>query len=182
MLAVWRTVLAAAEAAEGPASPFEVNTGLFVWTWLVFIALFLILKRFAWPAIVQATEERERKIKHQLEDSEKLNAAARTALEAATKASAEARASAQGMLAEARTVAEKERASLLDKARHEQEDMLERARREITAEKERALVALRREAVDLSLAAASRLIEKRLDSEADRKLVADYLDSVEFRG
>jgi F0F1-type ATP synthase membrane subunit b/b' len=34
---------------------------------------------------------------------------------------------------------------------------------------------LRREAVDLSLAAASKLIEKRLDGETDRKLVQDFL-------
>jgi F0F1-type ATP synthase membrane subunit b/b' len=37
---------------------------------------------------------------------------------------------------------------------------------------------LRREAVDLSLAAASKLIEKRLDSETDRKLVQEFLSSL----
>jgi F0F1-type ATP synthase membrane subunit b/b' len=38
---------------------------------------------------------------------------------------------------------------------------------------------LRREAVDLSLAAAGRLIRQRLDSDADRKLVSDYLATLE---
>ena len=94
------------------------------------------------------------------------------------KSAAEARASAQSLLAEARSSAEKERAGLLAKTKHEQEEVLARARREIVAEKERALVEIRREAVDLSLAAATRLIEQRLDGEADRKLVTDYLDSV----
>ena len=58
-------MLIAAEGG-GPASPFEVNFGLFFWTWLVFIALYLLLKRFAWPAIVKATEEREQAIAKQL--------------------------------------------------------------------------------------------------------------------
>jgi F0F1-type ATP synthase membrane subunit b/b' len=40
---------------------------------------------------------------------------------------------------------------------------------------------LRREAVDLSLAAASKLIERRLDSESDRQLVQDYLAGVDVR-
>jgi F0F1-type ATP synthase membrane subunit b/b' len=34
---------------------------------------------------------------------------------------------------------------------------------------------LRREAVDLSLAAAAKLIEAKLDSETNRRLVTDYL-------
>ena len=46
-------------------------------------------------------------------------------------------------------------------------------------EKERAIQELRREAVDLSLAAASRLIGQRLTSDTDRKLVEGYLESLE---
>ena len=51
-------------------------------------------------------------------------------------------------------------------------------RREIDAEKDRAVVQLRREAVDLSLAAASKLIQERLDSSGDRKLVEQFIDSI----
>ena len=51
--------------------------------------------------------------------------------------------------------------------------------REIAAERDRAVADLRREAVDLSLAAASRLIEKRLDGETDRKLVLDFLATLD---
>jgi len=41
-----------------------------------------------------------------------------------------------------------------------------------------AISELRTEAVDLSLAAASKLVGERLDSEADRKLVTSYLGSL----
>jgi len=41
-----------------------------------------------------------------------------------------------------------------------------------------AVEAMRREAVDLSLAAAAKLIQQRLEGEADRKIVEDYLSSV----
>jgi F-type H+-transporting ATPase subunit b len=67
----------------------------------------------------------------------------------------------------------------MEKTRQEQEELLARARREIGAERERAVAELRREAVDLSLAAASRLIEKRLDGDTDRKLVLDFLASLD---
>ena len=67
----------------------------------------------------------------------------------------------------------------MEKTKQEQEELLARARREIAAERDRAVAELRREAVDLSLAAASKLIGERLDSETDRKLVLDYLATLD---
>ena len=61
------------------------------------------------------------------------------------------------MLAESKALADKERAVALEKTRQEQEELLARARREIQSERDRAITELRREAVDLSLAAASTL-------------------------
>lgn len=169
-------VLAILRAAEGgPTSPFEVEFGLFFWTWLVFLVLLYALYKFAYPAILGATEEREKRIAAQLAETERLNAEAHALLAEQQKLSAEARGAAQTMLADARSAAEKERAVTLEKAQHEQEALLDRARREIAAERDRALVSLRQEAVDLSLAAASKLIGERLDGAGDRKLVEDYL-------
>jgi len=164
--------------AAGPASPFEVNFGLFFWTWVVFIALFFVLKKFAWPAILRATEERERRIKAQLAEAQRQNAEARAALEEHRKLLAGAKDEAHTMINEAKAVAQKEREALLARTRQEQEQMLERAKREIDVERDRAVAELRREAVDLSLAAASRLIEQRLDDDANRKLVTEFLSSL----
>ncbi len=75
-------------------------------------------------------------------------------------------------------MSQKERELLLAKARTEQQELLERARAEIVAERERAVRELRREAVELSLAAASKLIQARLDSEEDRRLVEQYLTTM----
>ncbi len=168
-----------AQEGEGPSSPFEVNFGLFFWTWVVFIALFLVLRRFAWPVILKNTEERERRIQKQLEEAEKMNAEAKALLAEHHRMMASARDQTHALLAEAKSVAEREREALLAKARQEQDQILERARREIVSERERAVAQLRREAVDLSLAAASKLLEAKLDSEADRRLVTEFLESVE---
>ena len=65
-----------------------------------------------------------------------------------------------------------------EKTRAEAEELLARARREIGAEKDRASAELRREAVDLALAAAGKLIGQRLESDADKKIVTDYLATV----
>ena len=168
-------------AHAGPASPFEVNFGLFFWTWVVFITLFFLLKRFAWPAILKATEERERKIAGELAEAERANALAKAAAEEQKKLLAEARSTAQALVAEAKAFADKERALAMEKTRQEQDALLERARKEIATERDKAVVELRRVAVDLSLAAASKLIGQRLDSEADRTLVQGYLASLESK-
>jgi F-type H+-transporting ATPase subunit b len=166
-----------AEAA-GPASPFEVNFGLFFWTWVVFIALFFALKRKVWPSILKWVDERERKVEKQIQDAERANAEAQRLLEEHKRQIAAARNEAQDILAKAKTVAQKEREVLLAKAREEYEALLNRARKDIEAETEKAIQALRREAVELSIAAASRVIEANLDSEANRKLVTEFLESL----
>ena len=178
---MWLAVPATAQGEGGGMGPFQVEFGLIFWTWLVFFALMYLLYKFAWPSLVQATEEREKKIQGQLAEAEKAHAEARAALEDGKRLAAESRASAQQLLTDARQAAEKERSTLLDRARKEQEDLLERARRDIATEKDKALAALRREAVELSLAAASKLIGERLDSDTDRRLVTEYLDSVEIK-
>jgi F-type H+-transporting ATPase subunit b len=127
---------------------------------------------------VRLTEERERKIAEQLADAERLNHEAQAALEEHRALVAGAREEAHGLINEAKALAEKERQNLIARAHEEQERILERARREIEQERDRALTELRREAVELSLAAATRLIEQRLDQEGDRQLVERYLSSI----
>jgi len=164
---------------EGEFTPFSINTGLIFWTIVVFAILLALLWRFGWPALLKTVEERERRIQQQLEEAERARAEAARLLEEHKRTMAAARAEAQELIAQARTVAEKERAALLAQAREQYEQLLDRARKEIESEKEKAILELRREAVDLSIAAASKLIEANLDSDANRRLVMEYLASLE---
>src|SRR6266545_1022203 len=145
-------LLQAVDHAGGEGfTPFSINTGLVFWTIVVFVVLLALLWKFGWPAILKSVEDRERRIQQQLDEAERARAEAARLLEEHKRTIAGARAEAQEMIAKARAVAEKERATL----------------------------ELRREAVDLSIAAASRLIEANLDSEANRRLVMEYLASLE---
>jgi F-type H+-transporting ATPase subunit b len=64
---------------------------------------------------------------------------------------------------------------MLEQTRAQQAELLDRARKEIESEKSKAIDELRREAVDLALAGAGKLIGQRLDAASDRKLVEEYL-------
>jgi F-type H+-transporting ATPase subunit b len=151
-------------AAEASGGPLTVEGGLMVWTVVVFLLLLLVLKRFAWPAILGAVEAREQALEAQLVQATKDREEAAALL-----------AEHKRLVADARGVAEKERALAIEKTKQEQDELLARARREIAAERDRAVADLRREAVDLSLAAASKLVGSRLDTETDRRIVSEYL-------
>jgi F-type H+-transporting ATPase subunit b len=172
-------LLLQADAREVGGGPFSINPGLIIWTLVVFGILMALLWRLAWPSILKAVEERERRIQKQLEDAERANAEAQRLLDEHRKTIAAAKGEAQDLLAKAKAVAQKERELLLAKAREEYEALLARARKDIDAEREKALVALRREAVELSIAAAAKVIEANLDTEANRRLVTEYLASLE---
>jgi len=94
------------------------------------------------------------------------------------KALEAARAEAQRVIAEGRTTGEKLRSDMLEQTKHQQQELLERARVEINNERLRAIADLRREAVDLALAGASRVIERNLDDQTNRKLVESFLSTV----
>src|SRR4051812_42184103 len=164
---------------EHASGPLTVEGGLMIWTVFVFLILLAILKKFAWPAILGAVEAREAALEQQLAEAERSRAEAAALLAEHRKLVADAKAQAHGILLEARQISERERAVALEKTKQEQDEMLARARREITAERDRAVADLRREAVDLSLAAASKLVGERLGSESDRKVVLDYLATLD---
>ena len=174
-------VVALIQQEHAARGPLDVEPGLMIWTVVVFVALLLILRKFAWPALLGAVEARERALEEQLAEAERNRAEAARLLAQHEKLIAEGRASAHALLAEARAAAEKERALAMEKTRQEQEDLLERARRDIAAERDRAVADLRREAVDLSLAAASKLMGERLNSDNDRRIVQEYLTSLEAK-
>ena len=143
---LWLTfvlALAAAPAAraqeEHAASPLTVEFGLMFWTLVVFVLLLVILKKFAWPAILGAVEAREAALEQQIADAERSRAEAAKLLEEHKRLVAEAKAQAHGIVLDARQLSERERAVALEKAKQEQEELLARARREIAAERDRAL-------------------------------------------
>lgn len=173
--------IAAAEGPEG-GGLLTVEGGLVIWTLVVFGLLLAILAKAAWPAILKAVEEREKRLEGEIAAAQQANAEAQRLLAEYQAQLARAKAEAADIVAAGRQAGEKLRAEMVAKGREEHEDQLARARREIQIEREKLRTALRREAVELSIAAAGKVIERNLDTEADRKLVQEYLDSLQASG
>jgi F-type H+-transporting ATPase subunit b len=171
-------LLLAQEPQQAPPPLMAIRVNLMAWTLVIFLILFFMLKKWAFPAILGAVEQRERTLQEALDNAKRDREEAQRLLDEHRRRIEEARGEAQRLIADGRAVAEKMRTDLIEQTHQEQQAMLERARREIESEKERAVAQLRREAVNLAIAGAGKVIEQNLDNTKNRQLVESFLESL----
>ena len=156
----------------------QLDPGLFLWTILTFLVLLGALAKFAWRPLLQALSTREETIRQSLADAEK----ARAELERLNRESEtiirQARVEAEQIVGASRADAERLRGELREKARAEADGILKNAERQIQLETARALQQIRTEAADLSVAIASKLIQKNLTKEDNERLIQETLAQI----
>lgn len=148
------------------------NMAAAFWSLGIFLVLFFVLWKFAWGPIVKGLQGREDRINESLKRAEELEKATRELTERHREAMAKAQQEAQQVVAEARAQAQKAAADVAEKAHAEIDASRERFQREMALEAAKVKAEIRREAVELTLAAASRVIGKSL-SGADHSRLAD---------
>jgi F-type H+-transporting ATPase subunit b len=172
---------AATEVSEAAAPSGDLLTpvgGLMFWTLVTFVILFAILGKLVFPKITAAVEAREKALEEAIEGAKADREAAARALAEQLRQIEAARLEAQKIIVEGRQVGDKLRADMVEETHRQQQAMLERARQEIETEKGNAIAALRHEAIELAIAGASKVIEKNLDDQANRKIVETFLSSI----
>ena len=168
----------AAEGAEGGGGLLSINPGLMIWTLIIFFTLMFILTKIAYKPLLRAVQAREQALEEAIEAAKRDREEAQKAMEEQRRLIGEARAEAQGYIAQGRATAEKVKQHMLEEARQQQQELMARAKRDIETEKERAIADLRREAVDIAIAAAEKVIERNLDDDANRKIVEQFLSTL----
>jgi F-type H+-transporting ATPase subunit b len=159
----------------------QPDPGLFIWTILTFLVLVALLAKFAWRPLLLALESRQESIRKSLDDAQK----AKQELERLHAESAEiirqSRVEADAIVTRSRGDAERLREEMKQKARAEADAIVKNAERQIQLETGRAIQQIRREAVDLSVMIASKLIQRNLTKEDNERLIEEALKQVEPR-
>lgn len=181
LLTITATPVLASET-DGPVNLLDPKVGLMFWTLIIFGLLFTVLSKFAFKPLFAAVEAREKALEDAIEGAKRDRAEAEQALEAQRAQLESARTEAQQIIADSRATAEKMRNDLLAQTKQQQEEMIEQARRAIDGEKAAAIGELRKEAIDLAIAGASRVIEQNLDSQSNRQIVERFLASLDGKG
>jgi F-type H+-transporting ATPase subunit b len=163
------------EAPRPSGNILTPNGGLIVWTLVIFGVVMFVLSKFAFRPITAAVAARERSLEEEIEQAKRDRTEAASLLAQQRQLLEHAQADAQKLIGDARGAGDRVRQQLLEQAHAEQQGILERARKEIDDERQRAIADLRREAVDLAIMGAGKVIEKNLDDQTNRKLVEQFL-------
>lgn len=154
----------AAEGGGGIATQLMTpDPGVMIWVWVVFLILVVLLHKFAWKPILKAVGEREAKLKESLSAAEAASAKAAAVEVEQAKILGETKVQAQAILAEQRDFAAKFRAQAEADAKTSAEQILEHAKTEIEAASLQARTALRRDAAELSVKVAEKILRSELD-------------------
>jgi F-type H+-transporting ATPase subunit b len=138
-----------------------------------------LLARFAWRPLLQALERRQATIAQSLEDAQRARQELERLQRESAQIMAQARAEAESMLARSRSDADALREELKQKARTEAAGIVKNAERQIQLETARAVQQIRHEAVDLSVAIASKILRRQVTREDNEALIQDALKQVE---
>ena len=157
----------------------QPDPGLFIWTILTFLVLVALLARFAWRPLLEALERRQATIAKSLEDAQR----ARQELERLQRESQQmlqaARNEAEAIISRSRSDAEALREELKQKSRAEAAAIVKNAETQIQQETARAVQQIRREAVDLSVTIASKILRRQVSKEDNAALIEETLKQVE---
>ena len=178
IFALLQNARVAPEESAQSGDLLSLNGGLMFWTLITFVILLVVLGKLVFPKITAAVEAREKALEEAIESAKRDREEAARILGEQQRQVEAARAEAQKLIVEGRQVGEKVRAQMIEETHQQQQQILERARREIESEKDRAIAELRREAIDLAIAGASKVIEKNLDDQSNRKIVESFLSSI----
>ena len=166
----------AAEAAG--LSPFAGNVGNAIWTLVIFLLVLIVLGKFAWGPVLSMLQERENFIHKSLADAKRDREEAEARLREYAAKIQTARAEAAAIVEEARRDSERLREDLKQRARTEADTMIQNAERQISLQTQRAIQEIRREAVDLSVAIASKIIQRNLTKEDNQRLIDEAIRQV----
>ena len=157
----------------------QPDPGLFIWTIATFLVLLVLLAKYAWKPLLQALESRQEMIQKSLDDAEQAKKDLEQVQQESAKIVAKARTEADSIIARTRADSAKLKEDLRQTAKTEAESIIKNAERQIQQERDRAMSQVRREAVDVSLMIASKLIKRNLSQEDNDTLIEDALRQVQ---
>jgi F-type H+-transporting ATPase subunit b len=156
------------------------SLGLMIWTLLVFVATMLLLRKFAFPAIRDALDRRQKAIEDSIDSAERTRVEAETLLAEYRERLREARGQAEEIVTRARHSAEEHEREAVEAARARGDNLVEQARRDIEHATHRALAEIRDEVTNLTILATEKVTRKTLDSADQRRLVEEALAELDF--
>ena len=157
----------------------QIDPGLYIWSILTFLGLLFALKLLAWKPLMTALKARQDTIAQSLDDARQAKQELERLHVESARILAEARTQAESIISTTRSDANRFREELKQKAQAEAAGIVRNAEKQIELETSRALQQIRHEAVELSVAIASKLLQRHVSREDNERLIEDTFRQLE---
>jgi F-type H+-transporting ATPase subunit b len=141
-----------------------------------FVILFGLLYLVAYKPIMRMLDERSRKIKESMDQTEYIKEQAARAEDETKRSIERAHSEGQKIIDRAVQAGEKMRLKAQQEAKKEAETLIAKAQAEIERERDDAISELRRSFADITVLAAGKVIDRTLDKEKHRQLIDKVLE------
>jgi F-type H+-transporting ATPase subunit b len=168
------------ESGEDPKILKE-ELDLAFWTFVVFLLLLLVLKKYAWGPLIKSMQAREEHIEHCLVSAEQARNESEQLLNQHRKQMADTADEVRGIIDEARRNAQALQDDILAKARNEAEAEKERAKHEIASARDQALSEIWNKAAELAVSVAGKVLEKEISEGDHRRLIDSAIQELPAR-
>ena len=158
------------------------DIGLMFWTVVTFLVMIFILKKAAWGPILNAIDEREKKIKSDLDSAQKMREELEKLKSDYQKQLDQIQERTRALLADAELEGLKSKNSILAEAELEAKKLVEKTRQQLEVEKDRLVLELRHEVGEISLLATEKLLGQSVDKKVQEKFIQDFIKDIEISG
>ena len=173
------TLFALLLAEGGGGSLTDIDFNLTLWTLVLFVLFAGVLWKFAWGPLLATIDAREKSVKDEVQGAHRANAEAAQLLEKHKELLRDAGRERDEIMKRSRAEADQVRNELQAKARVEADQVLERAREQIQRERDAAIIVLRGQVADVAIEAAAKIVESSLTKDAQKKIVDEFVASLE---
>ncbi|MBL8756042.1 MAG: F0F1 ATP synthase subunit B [Planctomycetes bacterium] len=160
----------------------EFAPGAMLWTLAAFFVGLFVMWKFVYGPITTALEARDKKVEDSITAAEVARKDAEAQMSQAKAELQKAQENAKRMVEEAMARAEKQAAEAVRAADERAKAELQKARDTIAAEKRQALQEIKALAVDLTIAAAGKLLQQEVDAQKNRPLVQQFVATAGDKG
>ncbi|MGA2464221.1 MAG: F0F1 ATP synthase subunit B [Thermodesulfobacteriota bacterium] len=159
----------------GGFASLGINLPLLVVFIINFIVLLVLLRLFLFKPVLKMLDERAQRTKEGMELAEATKKEYEQAKREVQKQIEKGRQETQAIIAQAMQVGERLKEESRQEAAKQAQTIIDRTRTELETERDKIVEDLRREFVDISIAAAEKVIKETLDREKHRKLIEETL-------
>ena len=164
---------------EATTNPILPAWNEVIWGAISFTVLFVLIAKFAFPAVKKGIDARADKIRSSLDEAERTRDEASTILDQYRRQLADAKNESARIIEEARQAADKLRQDLKSQAEAEVAEIKQRAQEDIAAQVERAMGDLRARVADMTIELTEKVVQRNLDRETNLALIERFIDEAD---